>query len=149
MVAIRLALKWWHQSGFALKKLSSKLWWVIYLFLRNERIEVHVGWAAVIKCVCVGRLYMCEIAMKVEWDLRLTQPSLRVCNMGVAISSWSIEIQCIVSLKELHSASNPWWTWKQSLLTETIHLWILYVNLWRCHLEPLAKLLFTSCELSR
>ena len=27
---------------------------------------------------------VCETAMKVECDLRLTRPSLRVCNMGMA-----------------------------------------------------------------
>ena len=33
-------LKWWRQSGFALKKLSSMLWSLIYLFFLNQKTYI-------------------------------------------------------------------------------------------------------------
>ena len=75
LVVVRYTLKWWHQSGFALKKLSSKLWSVIvFKGIRRESRYMWGEWLL----LSVG-VPVCETAMKVEWYSRLTRPSLWEC----------------------------------------------------------------------
>ena len=72
IVVVRLAL--WSGD---IKVIS--LWRSFHLkvfFWNKKSIELHVGWAAVSECV---RAPVCETVMKVEWNSRLTQPSLREC----------------------------------------------------------------------